>query len=52
MKHLKSNANESYIHNRNRLTDKENKFMVAKGERVAEVRSMGLKYINYFTQNR
>ena len=43
MKNLKSDANEFYIQNRNRLTDKENKFIFAKGERVSEISSMGYK---------
>ena len=40
-----------YMQNRNRLTDKENKLVVTKGERESrerQIRGMGLRDTNYY----
>ena len=44
----------TYIQNRNRLTDRENKLMVTKGERWREgqIRSLGLTDTQYYVENR
>ena len=41
----------TYLQNRNRLTDMENRFMVAKGEGVGWMGSLGSIDANYDTEN-
>ena len=51
MRHLKIQQKRTYLRKRNRLTDIENRLVVAKGEGVGEGRigSLGLVDANYYT---